>query len=178
MIIPKKGVYINKNLSMKNWLTIDNIHLNLKAQSELEAIWKMLELAKQSTCVLDSKELARAVYENEVLSGSHSGTSGITFHALTDAVSKPLMIVGHFEKGIGYYSKEKKPIDLVLLLAAPKRLIQQLEDMIICVKEMLADCDFLESIRKADNNKVIYDYFQELCLKISLKKNVIKKATH
>jgi len=160
--------------NITNWLKTDNIHINLKAESELEAIWNMLELAAKSSDVLDTRELARSIYENEVLSGSHSGTTGITFHALTDAVSNPLMVVGHFKNGIGYYSKEKKPIDIVVLLAAPERFASQLEEIIFCINDMLADSIFLENIRKAENPEIIYKCFEELCLKLSVKKKSIK----
>ena len=157
---------------MKHWLRTDNIHRNLKAQSELEAIWTMLELAAKSSSVLDTKELARSIYENEVLSASHRGTTGITFHALTDAKTHPLMVVGHFDEGIGYYSREKKPIDIVVLLAAPLRFANQLQEMIFCVKEMLMDCDFLDNIRNTENTAMIYHYFQELCCKNIFKKTI------
>ena len=90
--------------TIEHWLNENNIHLNLKAQSELKAIWKMLDLAAHDSAVINTKQLARVIYENEVLSAAHRGTTGITFHALTDAVINPLMVVGHFEKGIGYYS--------------------------------------------------------------------------
>jgi mannitol/fructose-specific phosphotransferase system IIA component (Ntr-type) len=163
--------------NIEHWLNKDNIHLNLEAHSELEAIWKMLDLAARNPAVMNTKQLARVIYENEVLSASHRGTTGITFHALTDAVINPIMIVGHFEKGIGYYSKEKKPIDIVVLLAAPERFRKQLRDMINCVRDMLCDCDFLDNIRNADDPKMIQQYFEELCLKLSLKKSVKSKTT-
>ena len=163
--------------TIKNWLKTDNIHINLKAESELEAIWNMLELANESSFVLNSKELARVIYENEVLSGSHSGTTGITFYALTNAVSNPLMVVGHFKNGIGYYSKEKKPIDIVVLLAAPERFASQLQEIIFCINDMLADSIFLENIRKAENAEIIYDHFEELCLKLSVKNKLLGNKT-
>jgi mannitol/fructose-specific phosphotransferase system IIA component (Ntr-type) len=167
-------IYHNMN-TIEIWLQEDNIHLNLKAESELEAIWTMLELAAKSPAVINTKQLAKSIYDNEVFSSSHRGTTGITFHALTDAVINPLMVVGHFKNGFGYYSKEKKPIDIVVLLAAPRRFKEQLKDTLNCVKDMLSDGDFLDSIRKTDNQTLIHKYFQQLCMELSAKKIVKNK---
>ena len=160
--------------TIKTWLKEENIHLQLKADSQLEAIWTMLELAAKSPAVVNTKQLAKSVYESEVFSAFHRGTAGITFHALTDAVMTPLMVVGHFENGFGYYTKEKKPIDIVVLLAAPKRYKEQLKDIINCVRDMLCDADFLENIRNTKSPAMIYEYFQQLCMELSVKKSVKK----
>lgn len=160
--------------NIKNWLKEENIHLHLDAESELEAIWTMLKFAEKNPVVTDTRLLAKSIYENEILNTSHIGTTGIIFHAMTDAVINPLMVVGHFDSGIGYYSKGKKPIDIVVLLAAPERLKVQLEDMIICIKDMFNDCDFLEEISSTENPSMVYQYFQDLCLNLSLKKKFKK----
>ena len=162
---------------IKNWLREKDIKLHLKAGSELEAIWAMLKLAAQNPVVRNTKLLAKSIYANEVFNASHKGTTGITFPALTDAVINPLMIVGQFDEGFGYYSKGKRPIDIVVFLAAPERFKEQLKDMTICVKDMLCDCDFLENIRSTDNPAAIYQYFKDLCLKLTLKKKSIKNKT-
>lgn len=160
---------------IKLWLREEDINLHLKAGSELEAIWAMLKVAARNPAVKNTKLLAKSVYENEVLHASHGGSTGITFYALTDAVINPLMVVGHFDKGIGYYSKTKKPIDIVVLLAAPVRFAEQLQNMIFCVKDMLEDCDFLDDIRYADNPAMVYQYFKDLCLKLSVKNKSLEK---
>lgn len=160
--------------NIKNWLKEENIHLHLDAESELEAIWTMLDLASKDPFVVNTKQLAKSVYENEVLRASHRGSSGITFYALTDAVIKPLMVVGHFKNGIGYYSKENKPIDLVVLLAAPEHSESKLRHMINCVKDMLCDCDFVENIRNTDSPTRIFQHFIQHCLEISITQNLFK----
>ena len=154
--------------NIKDWLKKENIHLHLHAESELEAIWTMLDLATKNPVVLNTRQLAQSVYENEVLGASHRGSSGITFYALTDAVVNPLMVVGHFKNGIGYYSRKNKPIDLVVLLAAPERFENQLRNMVSSVKDMLCDCEFIERIRSTDNPTKVYQHFLEHCLEISL----------
>ena len=90
---------------IQKWLKKENIHLSLKAASELETIRTMTELASRDPNVLDTRILAQSIYDNE-LHSSHRGCSGITFTALTNAVSEPVMIVGRFEKGIGYFFKK------------------------------------------------------------------------
>lgn len=156
---------------IRNWLKKENIHLHLNAESELETIWTMLDLAAKNPAVINTKTLARSIYDNEMVRSSHRGCSGITFYSLTNAVSAPLMIVGRFEKGIGYFSKENKPIDLVVLLAAPEKYESELELMIICVKDILCDSQFMDGIREENNSDKIYRHFLRHCASMSLNEN-------
>ncbi|MCB0283959.1 MAG: PTS sugar transporter subunit IIA [Calditrichaeota bacterium] len=157
--------------NIKKWLKSENIHLHLSAESELEAIWTMLDLAALNPAVVDTKVLARSIYDNEMVRSSHRGCSGVTFYSLTNAVSRPLMILGRFEKGIGYFSIEKRPIDLVALLAAPEKHESELESMIICIKDILCDSKFMDNIRVENNSDKIYRHFLRHCASISLHEN-------
>jgi len=52
--------------NIKSWLKEENIHLHLEAESELETIRTMLDLAGKTPVVSDKKLFAQSVYENEV----------------------------------------------------------------------------------------------------------------
>ena len=156
--------------SIKNWLKRENIHLHLSAQSELETIWTMLDLAANIPAVLNTKDLAKAIYENEIILSSHRGCSGIVFYALTNAVSAPLLIVGRFDKGMGYFSKNHNPINIVVLLAAPESHEDKLKENILCMEDILCDRIFTENIGKAKNQNDIYRLFLKHCLEMNKRK--------
>ena len=161
---------------ISNWLKKENIHLHLYAESELETIWTMLDLAAQNPVVLDTKTLARSIYDNEMVRSSHRGCSGVTFYSLTNAVSRPLMLVGRFEKGIGYFSKENSPIDLAVLLAAPEKYDRELQNTIICIRDILCNAAFMTTIRETNNPDKIYRHFLHHCASISITEKLNEDA--
>ena len=151
-----------------NWLQKENIHLNLKAESELETIRTMLDLALTSPVVIKPIQLVQSIFDHEILKGSHRGCSGITFQAISNAVTEPLILLGRFEGGIGYFSKTKIPIDLVVLIVAPRPFEQQFKKMVIRIKDLLCDCEFMESIRNTNNATKIFQHFSQNFLEISI----------
>jgi len=137
--------------NFSSWLKQENILLNLAAESELEAIRIMLDLAAQNPAVINPKLLAQSVFDTEIFRGSHRGCCGITFPALTNAVTEPLTLLGRFEDGIGYYSQKNKPIDLVVLIVAPHIFERQFERMLSKVKDLLCDFEFMANMRSIEN---------------------------
>ena len=98
-----------------------NIDLTLSADSELETILSMVDLASHCQKVEDSGYLAQTILHYEVMSSSFNGSCGIVFYSLSDGVSSPKIFFGRFDKGIGYSSKAGRPIELVFLIAAPSK---------------------------------------------------------
>jgi mannitol/fructose-specific phosphotransferase system IIA component (Ntr-type) len=145
-------------IDVKSWFKKENIHLNLRAESELEAIRTMLDLASKNPTVIYPKQLAQSIFDHEILRGSHRGCSGITFNAITNAVVEPLILLGRFEKGIGYFSKKNEPIDLVVLIVAPHLFGQQYKNIVINVKNLLCNTEFMYAIRDMDSEAEIYNF--------------------
>lgn len=156
---------------LKVWLKKENIYIYQKAESELEAIYTMLSLADKNPAVTNSKQLAQDIFDHEILHGSHRGCCGVTFHAISSAVTHPLILVSRFENGIGYYSKEKKPIDFVVLMAAPSRYEQSFKQMVCNVKDLLCDSKLMESIRDIKSQDKIYKLLFKHCFKVKQNSN-------
>jgi mannitol/fructose-specific phosphotransferase system IIA component (Ntr-type) len=96
-----------------------NIDLTLSADSKLETILSVVELANHCQKVEDSGDIAQRILHYEVMAPSFNGSCGIVFHSLSDGISAPKIFFGRFDRGIGYSSKAGRPIDLVFLVAAP-----------------------------------------------------------
>lgn len=135
---------------IKNWLLPENIHLNLKADSELGAIRTMIDIAAENAAVTDVKKLAQNIIENEVYGIPHGGCCAVIFHSLTPAVTKPQLFLGRFEDGFGYYSKKGHPVDLVYLIIAPPEYENQLNHLLLRSRNLLCTQRLSDLIRKAE----------------------------
>ncbi len=146
---------------IKNWLKPGNIYLGLKAQSELGALRTMINLAVKTPLVSDASRFTQSVMDTELYESAFSGCCNISFYALTDSVTTPLFIFGRFDNGIGYFSKQKKPIDLVSLIAAPPGQDKKLADALFTLHTFLCQSHIAEKIRAAATAKEIYRIFME-----------------
>ncbi len=139
------------------WLLPENIHLNLKADSELGVIRTMIDIAAENAAVTDVKKVARNIIENEVYGKPHEGCCAVIFHSLTQAVAKPLLLVGRFENGFGYYSKKGHPVDLVYLVIAPPDYEIQLNQLLLRSRRLLCISAMSDKIRKAQRPEQVYE---------------------
>lgn len=131
------------------WITAENIDLQLTAQSELETIAAMLELARQSDEVKNVKQLAQELLHHEVMASSLTGCCAVVFQALSSAVAAPKMFFGRFDRGIGYRSKNNRPIDLVVLIVAPPEERETFARMVQKVELGLCETRVREQLRAA-----------------------------
>ncbi len=145
-----------------NWLRLENIHLGLKAHSELSALRVMINLAINNPGVINPSEFAQVVVDSELYDSVVGGCCNISFYAVTNSISEPLFIFGRFDEGIGYYSKHKKPIDLVSLLAVPEEMDNSLADALLKLKRFLCQHEQAEKIRRAKTKTEIFRIFNEL----------------
>jgi mannitol/fructose-specific phosphotransferase system IIA component (Ntr-type) len=143
-----------------SWLKKENFYINQKAESELEVIRVLLERASNSPKVTDLDQVAEAVFENEIARAKHRNCCGVTFEAASRGVREPLIIIGRFEDGIGYYSKKREPIDLAVLIIAPLNYAEQLQTAVADMKELLCDPIFMQTVRKAANVEKVYEIFR------------------
>ena len=141
------------------WMTEENIDLELSADSELQTITAMLELARNSGAVRDIKQLAQALLQHEVLSPSLSGCCAVIFQAVSEAVTDPRIFLGRFDKGIGYYSRNGRPVDLVVLIAAPPENVDELTRIIDETKRMLNEPSVREHLRSVQTKEKALEAF-------------------
>jgi PTS system nitrogen regulatory IIA component len=139
------------------WMTEQDINLQLSAESELETISAMLELAQKSGMVKDITQLAQALLQHEVLSPSASGCCAVVFQALSEAASQPKMFFGRFDKGIGYYSRNGRPVDLIVLIIAPPERMDEFMRMIDETKRVLDKPSVRERLRTVQTPKEVLD---------------------
>ncbi len=137
--------------SINDWLSVESIDLTMRAESELETIAATLDLAGRSAEVKDIKQLAEELLLHEVMTPSLTGGCAVVFHALSSAVLAPKIFFGRFDKGIGYYSKQGRPIDLIFLVIAPLEKEEEYNEMLKTMKQALQDVSLRERLRSAQS---------------------------
>jgi mannitol/fructose-specific phosphotransferase system IIA component (Ntr-type) len=140
---------IFETMKMADLINERNIDLSLSADSELETIMSMVDLASHCDKVEDTGELAQAILHYEVMAPSFTGSCGVVFHAVTDGVFAPKIFFGRFDKGIGYHSKTGRPLDLVFLVAAPSEQKDELADIFLKLDQMLQKQSTRELLRSS-----------------------------
>lgn len=148
--------------AMKNWINRLNIALTMAAESELETIAAMLELARQRSTVRNVQALASNIMRQEILSPSASGYCAIVFRAIHSSVAKPALFFGRFDKGIGYYSQQGHPIDLIFLLVAPPEMENEFDSMIRKIEQAIVKAPFREQLRGAQNPEQVVELLVEV----------------
>lgn len=146
---------------IKNWIDSQYIDLSLAAESELETIAAMLELARQCAAVGNVPALANNIVHHEILSSSASGCCAIIFRAVHGSVVKPALFFGRFNQGIGYYSKGGHPIDLIFLIIAPPEMENEFNGIVQKMEQAIGNAPFREQLRTATNSKRVAEILIE-----------------
>ena len=144
------------------WLSIENINLNLTAESELETIEAMLELVDKSGLTADIKILAEDLLHHEVLEPAHTGNCALIFHILSPSVIKPGIFFGRFVNGIGYYSESGHPIDLVFLIVAPPKMEEEFFTVMGKIKSVMSKPDVRKELRSAETPEAALKILEHL----------------
>ncbi|MGB8657334.1 MAG: PTS sugar transporter subunit IIA [Candidatus Zixiibacteriota bacterium] len=98
----------------------DLISFELKAETKDQAIKELVELAAKSKLVKDGEQLLKDILDREKLVTTGVGY-GVAFpHAKSKAVRGIVIAFGRPKKGIDFDSMDKKPVDLLFLIAAPE----------------------------------------------------------
>ena len=146
---------------IKNWINSQNMSLTLTAESELGTISAMLELVRQSSAVRNVEALAKNILQQEIMSPSASGYCSVLFRALQDSVIEPQIFFGRFDKGIGYYSKNGHPIDLIFLIIAPPTMENEFNTMVQKMEQAIFNALFREKLRETTSAKQVLEILIE-----------------
>ena len=144
---------------ISQWLSTEQINLNLTADSELEALLAILTVVEQCGHVSNMKQLAREILHHEVVAPSPEGCCSVVFRLLTDTVSAAGIYFGRFQKGIGYYARSGHPIDLIALVTAPPEMALEFHYVVKRLSEVLCEPDVTEHLREAKLTEDVMQIF-------------------
>ena len=104
------------------WRILDPgcIELNLKARRKEEALAELTELLARSGRIEDPRELTRALVAREKLTSTGVGDRIAIPHAMLAGLEQTLLAVGRKPEGLPFDAIDRKPVQLIFLLAGPK----------------------------------------------------------
>jgi PTS system fructose-specific IIC component len=107
----------------------NQVILDLRAETQGEAIAEIVESLRANGHVQDATKLADAVMEREGRSSTNTG-EGVAFpHARTDLLDEIVLGIGCSRAGIQFGSVPK-PVHLIFLIGVPQRMVNE---YLICV---------------------------------------------
>jgi len=142
-----------------NWLALNNVDLNLEADSELEAIWVLLKMVKQYHPEENIKQISQDLLRHEENTPSAHGCCSIVFRVLSEFVEKPEIFLGRFKNGIGYVSKTGKPIDILVLVVAPPAMQHAFKQVVSRLEQALCTVEVNDRLRAAHNADAVLRIF-------------------
>ena len=153
-------------MKITDLLTKESIDLNVKATNKKEVIEQAVELMEQNGNIDNKEEYLKLVMKREK-EGSTGVGEGIAIpHGKGDVISKPGLAAMVIPDGVDFESLDRKPINLLFLIAAPNskknlhlEVLSRLSALLMNEKfrkELLnakSKEEFLKIIDKADEEK-------------------------
>ena len=107
-------------MNIADFLTEDNITLDLKALSKEEAIRRVAESLRNSESISDFELFLKGVFERESVKTTGIGNHVAIPHARTDAVVEFTIAFARVPAGIEFDSVDGKPVKFIFLMGTPK----------------------------------------------------------
>jgi len=137
------------------------VRLGVEAQSKLDVIHQMTQLAKGHPHLADFPSFCRAIYEREG-NGSTSIGNGVAIpHARTDQVKDMLLVVGRFANGVQFEENDPEPVRLVFLVGTPKRMMTEYLRLIGMLARCLREDGLREKLLSAPDPETFIKIFVE-----------------
>ncbi|MFD2829965.1 PTS fructose transporter subunit IIABC [Corticicoccus populi] len=139
-------------------LTEENIILNLRAESQEEAIDEMVERLKKNRMTTDSESFKKAVMKRENEISTAVGYSVAIPHAKDHSIEKPSIIFGRTLKGINYGGQHT---NLVFMIAAPENASDEHLELLSRLSTFLMNETFRAKLLVALTEKEIMEAVEE-----------------
>ncbi len=107
-------------IRMGEYLTAEQIVLEIKAQNKENAIKEVASLLKKSPEIVNFDTFIKDIFKREELRSTGIGNGIALPHARTDAVENFLIAFGRSEKGIEFDSIDGKPVHLIFVMGTPE----------------------------------------------------------
>ncbi len=138
----------------------DCIRVPLASTDKQSAIFELADLLCAHTPIEDPEELKQAVWARETTRTTGIGHGIGIPHGKCDGVDKLRMAIGTTppdSEGIEFGSIDKKPVDLVILLASPLDQTGPHIQALAKISRMLTDAVIRTQLKQAPDAQTLYD---------------------
>ena len=138
----------------------DSIKVPLDATDRKSAIEELVQLLHTTGHVSDAKALMTCVWEREQQRSTGIGEGLAIPHGKTPTLENLVMAVGRPKTPIDYDAIDKKPVQLIVLLASPPDRTSDHIQALGRVSRLMSNPDFRASAYEAATAEALYELFQ------------------
>jgi fructose-specific phosphotransferase system IIA component len=137
------------------------VKVPLAADSKEQAIYELVDLLADQVGIENRDQLKKAVWQRELTRTTGIGHGVGIPHGKSEGISKLCMAIGRTAKPIEFGSIDRKPVDLILLLASPADQTGPHIQALATISRMLTDSAFRGAIRAAVSSSELYRIISE-----------------
>lgn len=141
-------------------LSQDSIKVPLDATDRKSAIEELVQVLHAAGHVSDPKSLMQSVWEREQQRSTGIGEGLAIPHGKTPTLKNLVMAVGRPKTPIDYDAIDKKPVQLIVLLASPPERTSDHIQALGRISRLMSDAEFRENAYNAENAAALYELFQ------------------
>ncbi len=140
----------------------DCICVPLAHNDKQSAIFELAELLVSKTDIDDVDELKEAIWKRETTRTTGIGGGIAVPHGKTDGVDTLRMAIGRTAEPIDFGSIDRKPVELIILLASPLDQTGPHITALSKISQMLIDVVVREQMKKCETGQAMYDLIKQL----------------
>ncbi|MEX2214002.1 MAG: PTS sugar transporter subunit IIA [Phycisphaeraceae bacterium] len=137
-------------------LQLECVKVPLAAESKEQAIYELVDLLAEKVGIDNREQLKKAVWQRELTRTTGIGHGVGIPHGKSEGIAKLCMAIGRTARPIEFGSIDRKPVDLILLLASPADQTGPHIQALATISRMLTNADFRSAIRTATNGAGLY----------------------
>ena len=138
------------------------IKVPLSSADRQEAIFELAEVLAAPNGIDDLDGLKEAIWAREQTRTTGIGGGIAVPHGKTDGVSHLCMAIGRTPEPIDFGSIDRKPVELIILLASPADQTGPHVTVLSKISQMLIDVVVRERIKRCESGQEVYDFIAQL----------------
>lgn len=135
-------------MQVSDYLTPENVCLDLAAASKRELIIRLSELASKKTGI-SSSVVSTALANRETLGSTGIGQGIAIPHAIIDELDRGMCMFLRLSEPMDFEAVDEVPVDLVVLLLLPSADQKQGLNLLSCIARRLRDDSVADAVRSA-----------------------------
>ncbi|HET7580779.1 MAG TPA: PTS sugar transporter subunit IIA [Bacillales bacterium] len=138
-----------------------NILFHLEAESQEEAIRKLVQKANENGKIADEETVVQAVLDREKESTTGFGKGIAIPHGKSEGVKEPVLMFGKTTTGLEWQSMDGNPVEMIFLILVPEESHQEHLQLLAKLARKLMHDDFVETLRSTEDAEQLTAFLEE-----------------
>ena len=148
-------------MNLLELLQENTIQAPLESTDRQGAIDELVEVLAHADCISDRKKIKQLVWERELQRTTGIGEGLAIPHGRCDTIDKMVMAMGRPATPIDFFSPDKRPVELIILLVSPTNNTSNHIQALGKISRLMIDCSFREAAYSAQDAEALFALFQE-----------------